>query len=264
MYLQEHNVFSTLVSLINSDDPLASFLQPRVIRFFGSLSTKGDIGITIIEKNNVLQILNKIFESSSKDSKDAILTAIGYIGGSERGILLVNSSNIWNEYTYHLFMEDELRIVALHSLGHLLVNLSKQNVSSSTMEMVRKLVMNFPSRFGGFTNIVDVVMPLLKTPFPELRNASFDVLNGLSSFVWGVQILMNYPGYFEYITNRGTETTKGGKEWKWTIIQSTVKTVEKDHTALDITRFKELELYVKLGAFYFKAENQVEVGEKAQ
>jgi hypothetical protein len=86
----------------------------------------------------------------------------------------------------------------------------------------------------------------------------------MSNHVWGVQLLMSYPGYYEFITNRSTENTKPGKEWKWTIIQTSVKTVSRDHAALDITRTKELELYVKLGAFYHKAENQVDVGEKAE
>jgi hypothetical protein len=59
------------------------------------------------------------------ETKDAIITAIGYIASSERGLLLVNASNIWKDYIYYVFSEDDLRIVALHSLAHLLSSLKQ-------------------------------------------------------------------------------------------------------------------------------------------
>ena len=63
--------------------------------------------------------------------------------------------------------------------------------------------------------------------------------------------------------NRSTEGEKLGKEWKFTVIQTMVGTLTKNTSLIDSTRLRELQLYLKQGIFYVKAENKLEVAEEA-
>jgi 26S proteasome non-ATPase regulatory subunit 5 len=134
----------------------------------------------------------------------------------------------------------------------------RHEFTPNTEKILQKLCLEVPVK-QGTTSIVQLIMPLMHSPFAELRYSLFDALNGLVAHKWGLQEVLNYPGFYEFITNRSTETTKPGKEWKYTVIQTMARTSSKHTDALDITRRKELELYLQQGVFFIKAESRPEI-----
>ena len=58
--------------------------------------------------------------------KDAVVTAIGYVGSTPKGLVLIDATkDLFSEYIYNVHREDELRITTLHSIAYLLTNISK-------------------------------------------------------------------------------------------------------------------------------------------
>ena len=57
--------------------------------------------------------------------KDAIITALGYVGTTPQGLKLIETNKLFTDFVGCIHREDDLRVIALHSIGHLLTNLSK-------------------------------------------------------------------------------------------------------------------------------------------
>ena len=71
----------------------------------------------------------------------------------------------------------------------------------------------------------------LRGPSAECRHAAFDVLRAAaaqrggggdgSDGAWGLRLLFSHDGFLEYLCLRATESTKLGKEWKFSVIEAT-------------------------------------------
>jgi len=95
-----------------------------------------------------------------------------------------------------------------------------------------------------------------KQTLEDLRIASFAIMQKMALHPWGQTEMSNSKEFIDYILNRTTETTKLGKEWKFTIVQTLVKA----HNAENIIPpniFDRLTRYLREGPFYVKTEATV-------
>jgi len=99
----------------------------------------------------------------------------------------------------------------------------------------------------------------LPSPFAELKSAVYDCFNGLAAHFWGFKLLLETPGFYQFILTRNTEELKEVKEWKFTIVQTMNETLKKDKSLLDVTRRKEIELFLKDGVFFVPTENAMQI-----
>lgn len=259
-FLEKANTFGKLKNILDSEDPLASFLIPRIILFFDKLSSKGEMEAQFLEKYSVVSSLKKHLEEGTQEVKETVLTAIGDIGSTNYGLSLLESLNMFEDYFYNLQIEN-LRICFLHSLASLLKNISS-TISPKWNTTLKSLLQEVPTRQEGKENFIKIVMGLISQPFPELRYAIYDCLSSLAKFSWGVMEEIKYPGFFEWMTNRETDDTKAGKEWKFTLIQNVVETTKKNPEILDKVKQVELVHYLKAGIFWKDAEARMEIETK--
>jgi len=259
-YLENSKTLNKLSSILTKDDISNAMLAPKIISFFGDLATKGDLGIELFDKNQLLPIFKTILEEGPAETKAAVITSIGKIGSTSQGLLFLSKSplNILKDYIYFVNVEGDLRIQFLHSVAFILTN-SKDSSSSS---ILKKLIENVENRSRRIETMTTIVMPLLRHPFVEQRYAVLDVLSGLTWHSWGVDQLMKYPGFFEYISNRNSEETKTGKEWQFMIIQNIVRMFDQHPQLFEQEKSEELKRYLKQGLYYVRAESSLEVATK--
>jgi hypothetical protein len=63
----------------------------------------------------------------------------------------------------------------------------------------------------------------LRQPLPEIRIAAFGLLRSLANYDWGIKFMFDHPGFLEFLLHRDSETTKLGKEWKYSIVEAVVR-----------------------------------------
>lgn len=92
-----------------------------------------------------------------------------------------------------------------------------------------------------------------------------DRKTGLTLHPWGVRAMFAYPGFFEFLINRSTDTTKVGKEWKYAIIESLVRNQEENRVreVLDDAASDTLLSYLAQGVFYQRGENATMIASKS-
>lgn len=106
--------------------------------------------------------------------------------------------------------------------------------------------------------------------FPLLSHTAFTFLRvcwlfeGMTGHPWGVKAIFSFPGFLEFLINRETDTTKAGKEWKYAIIESLIRSKDNqvreilDEAALDL-----LEGYLAEGVFYQRGEHTAMTASKS-
>jgi len=260
-YLERAQVLSKLRDLLLAKDGFSSFLVPKVIHFFGELGAKGGDALALLSKYRILPELIKKLDRHSvpKDVLESTLTTIGQIGATVEGIRLLESSGALRPFLSLVTLHGDMRMTSFHSLAFLLKNLSK-TASDQEMDIVHNALTTIQTETGR-NSVNNIVLPVLVSqPFPDMRYAAFDVVAGLASYRKGVEVmLMPYPGFYEFITNRNTENTKEGKEWKYTIIQTMMKTAERSPDIIPKQKQNELTRYLNNGVFYVASEATMEV-----
>lgn len=93
-----------------------------------------------------------------------------------------------------------------------------------------------------------------------IRFASYDCIHGLTTFNWGCELMLKQAGFFDFITSRVSHENKTEKEWKFSIIQSILKT----SSILPISNLTEpkrkiCEEYIRQGVFYIKSESNMDI-----
>jgi len=270
-FLEQSNVLTKLKEFISSSsslnkDSFTNLLVARIVSFLGNFSTKGDYELSLLEKHSIPSTLSFLLKrEKSVELTESLITAIGQIASSNLGLeMLKGYSSLLDELVSFVSSDrNRFQICCFHSLAFMLKKLSR-NSTSSTNQILESLLHRVPKRNGDRTNILNVVLPLLHTnPFIELRNATFDLLDGMASHGFSAEELLNYSGFYDYIKNRSIEETKTGKEWKYKIIQTLLETSNSHASILSSSRRNELENYLKEGVFYMKSEaSMVEVDTK--
>ena len=96
----------------------------------------------------------------------------------------------------------------------------------------------------------DIVLALAGNPMPELRIAAYVLFSNVAKLKTGSQILLAHSKFYEFLIRRDGESTKEGKEAKYTVVKAIYDSEVKGLLADNIVR--AIEKYVKEGPFYVK------------
>lgn len=180
-----------------------------------------------------IQVFYSIIRDAMNNAQQQIvaISSLGSIaGGSDTALSLLLRDSLLLKHYLDFFasdnVSDDTARPIRHSIGHLLAS---PGVSTDLCEQfymaMQQLVME---RTRDTKNVVTRIMELLKTPFAEDRFSLFHVLHGMCHHVWGVRaILSKYPLFVDFITDRSTEPSKQGKEWKFVIVDRILKTTSR-------------------------------------
>ena len=108
--------------------------------------------------------------------------------------------------------------------------------------------------------IMNYMTDLAKKPFADVCNEAFDILVATSAYPWGLQKMLNVPGFFEYLLDRSTAKDKDAKMRKYSLISAICS--QKDVTNIIPTELlKQLRNYVKQGPYYVETTVEVAIDE---
>ena len=151
----------------------------------------------------------------------------------------------------------EVRVAALHAAAAALAGLDLVALPAAAQSIFAAIGTLSPS--GSLP--MELLAKYLATPFDDLRFAVLRLLSEVTRFEWGVEVLQSAPGFVEWLTNRRTETSLTGSDWKFTLVQRLVA-----HPAF--TRVVRAQLqpvlvaFHRQGRFFAKPESHVLVEEK--
>jgi len=186
--------------------------------------------------------------------KITTINVIGVIGSNPRGIKLLKfgvSPNILNKFMdlYHNSVGD-IKIACLQTISCLFgaSEIPTQELSDITYQVYLQI--------GGTPTPLFTLISYAKQTLEDLRISSFAIMQKMALHPWGQTEMTSSREFIDYILNRTTETTKLGKEWKFTIVQTLVKA----HNAENIIPpnvFDRLTRYLREGPFYVRTEAAV-------
>jgi len=254
-------ILTDYLALKKSDAPLSrsdSFLTNKIIAFIGQ-AAKDDESFSFLAHLPFLDILashlDELFTHSKnyfRENTEVSITAVGDIGRSQKGLdLIFSHPSLLRHYTEVMLTDDSAILTcAFHSFG----GLFSRESNSNEMERIYN---QLPAPF------MPHIIKYASKPFEDLRYSVYHFLQGLAYHAWGVKLMMTHPGFFEWITNRKTENTKPGKEWRFTIVQKIV-TRHKDvvENTIGAEKAAELQLFINRGVFFLMPEVALEVATK--
>ncbi|KAL6071779.1 26S proteasome non-ATPase regulatory subunit 5, variant 2 [Balamuthia mandrillaris] len=289
-YLDAAGAFQILHSLLTNESPYASVLTPSIlnliakiaqkVHFFcfvhslllaydfllaGDETLKGDASYDLVFKVPFWEPIHQHLSGEDETCAEAATVAVGLIARTRAGMsaLMGAQSATWRELVSHFrSLRKPLCYSSLYAFGEAM-NCPDEELTEQAFDLAE-------SESGD--SLMRQFMKFLEQPFPDLRNAVFAALQGACTNLWALSTkLFLRPGFFEFITNRSTETTKEGKEWKYAILQTLYKlstaqnkagrppSKELLREAVGSEKYEVVERYLRNGVFYVRGEHQLEM-----
>ena len=126
-------------------------------------------------------------------------------------------------------------------------------VADQTTDLLA-LLESWHSRMASQT--MTLYMDIAEQPFKDIRSALFRVMDAMATQGWAQAQFRDHPTFCEFLLNRSTETTKSGKEGKYTI----VRTLVESPTAMEVmgrVYYVKLKEYAKEGPFFLQVQSAV-------
>ncbi|XP_012280324.1 26S proteasome non-ATPase regulatory subunit 5 [Orussus abietinus] len=253
-YLESQNVLSKLSEKIVSanENPLSNLLIPGLMKFFGK--------VTRYKPNEILSkypaVVTALFEVLN--SEDVIilsdaLDTLGHICSNVEGKYALESFGDCMPNAIKKISElirdspAELRICALNCLT-LILDVKKPEQDNRILTVTK----SWFDLLGE--DPLDIIIPLCRQPFSDIRQASLEVLAVIASQTWGQECIAGYPGLTEFLLDRNTETYKECKEIKYGIIKSLSQAEPDIFDANTMQRFAQ---FISEGPFFVETDVSV-------
>ncbi|CAI2161932.1 15845_t:CDS:10 [Funneliformis geosporum] len=269
IFLERAGTIQSLVDAMaqEDDNDIESVLmQCATLKFFGKLSEieacplltlsnfQGMDFAEIDNKYNILFKMNSYLSSSNMSLKINTINIIGVFGSNPRGLKLLNASvspNILSNFMdlYHNSVGD-VKIACLQSISCLL------GVSEELTPEISDITHQIYNQIGGAPTPLSTLISNVKQTLEELRITSFAIMRNMALHPWGQAEMTNSREFIDYILNRSTETTKLGKEWKFTIVQALVQAPNAENI-IPSNIFDRLTRYLREGPFFVRTEAAV-------
>ncbi|KAK4325454.1 hypothetical protein Pmani_003981 [Petrolisthes manimaculis] len=246
-----------LLSLAETD-PMAALLMPGLIKFFGNVGAVRPWQL-VEQYGSVLVLVLKLAAGSlnlgDPTLQSVAIQTVAHIGSSHDGKLALSKCRSEMDGVMEVLGStlrtgrSEQRVAALEALTQLLT-LQESNMS----EEVARLLETWWAGLDGVN--MEKVMEVTQQPFSDLHCAALGLINTLTNLPWGQHLIHNEPGMVEYLLDRSTESDKAGKEAKWTVVESLVKSPSSPHV-FEEEQLTRLERYYRQGPFYVEAQVEV-------
>lgn len=219
-YLKTSGVIDKLVSLISDapSNPLSDLYMPEAVKFFGKMCHQdGPENVITIFPHFMDTIFGLINENDLVKKKIGIET-IGFLGKSIEGkCVLAKQGNRTTTAVKEIgsIMQaqgTELRLIAINAMCQLLfIDYSQQNddLVNQSLQWFRCI-----SR-----EPVDTILSLCRQPFTNIKCGGFHLVKTLSYFNWGLEALVEFPTFVEFILDRSADTNKECKDARYEAVK---------------------------------------------
>ncbi|XP_066593756.1 26S proteasome non-ATPase regulatory subunit 5 [Prorops nasuta] len=255
-YLDEQGVVRKLAQKVAdaNEDPLTKILIPGLMKFFGNVTRHWPHEI-FSKYPFIITALFEIIQSDDLSLLAVALDTLGYVAFPVVGKYALSTMNdfmvpaLKRMVDIIMKMPTEFKIKGLQNLSAIL-----QVPEDQYDKRICTLTQSW------FDNLCDDPMRFLfdqcQKPFPDIRQASLELLNVLACQVWGKRYIASYPGFIEFLLNRRAESFEGCKEAKFLIVKN-LSDVESD--IFDASTKQKFIEYVQQGPFYIDKDPEVAV-----
>jgi len=276
LYLTDQGVLRDMDKLLNesSSSPMASYLLPGFIKFFGRVSRNQPSNFTENYPNFTNTILSLIENDNNTNTepgmKNLAIATIGHISTSLKGkqklasidgFLHGSPGKITKAIVNCLkYGRTDEKVVALNTFADILSTPENEQDVYTSSELSKAFYICLPK--VGMQNPMDYMFQIIKQPFAEVSEAAYTILQNIGNKTWGVKLFTEEPGLLEYILDRNVAIKKEAKEMKYNLI----KTLQDNPTGMDDNvmppeMLNKLKRYIREGPFYVEAQAEVALGE---
>lgn len=250
LYLQREGVIEYLIDqIVNiNNNPLSFILLPGLIEFFGNLY-KIQPSVFSQQHPEVLHLLFSSYETLDPALLGVIMSTFGKIGSSDEGkrVLAAHETGVvsfFKKTSELIERKDALCVTALNTLTVLMDTRDTELmvVTKSWFEALG------PPALNTITNTA-------RLPFVEMRIAALNLLCAIATQPWGLQVILNAPGLFEFLLDRNVEFDKDCKIAKHEIIKILVGH-ERISQMVSTDVVLKMKQHVNEGPFFVAAELQ--------
>lgn len=249
--LEEKQVPQKLITLLNESDPL---VVPHALKFFYRVNP-------LDLETKYPQVLDKICDYCQSENKQLLDYAVDLIAAIGRG-----------GYAARKVLDNhpDFRQKCLSQLG-LAIKCSDGLIKSRTLRCITDLLeiheddprdescalseSFYSAIIDGKQRMTNQLLALCRVPFMEIRISAMLVVAAIADQLWGQRELAEHPNFLKWILDRSSEACKEGKEAKFEIL----KTLVKSRTT---TRVFKGEDYLKLRADFKNGPFHVGIAEE--
>lgn len=253
-FLEGQNVLKRLAEKIGraEEDPLSSLLVPGLMKFFGSVGRCRPN--EIFSKYPV--VISSLFELIHAEETSLLGNALDTLGHVASGIegkyalqMLGDSMPKALRKISEIIRNspNELRLRGLENLA-LILHLEKQDQDNRILSLTK----SWFDCLGD--DPLGIIVTLSKQPFADIRQSSLLVLATISSQNWGQEYIANYPGFLEFLLDRGAESFKICKDLKFRIVKNLV---DANSDSLAPESLDKLKKFILQGPYHVDQETEV-------
>jgi len=275
LYLEQKGALKDMDNLLGQScsSPMASYLLPGFIKFFGRVSR--NLPTNFVENypnftNTVLSLIaNDTDINNEPGMKNLAIATIGHISTSIKGKQkIAEIDGFLNDKENGKIMKvlvNGLRygatndkVVALTACGDILSSTEQNECLSSEINL--KFYQGLVK--AGLKNPMEHIFEIIKQPFAELAQASYTVMQNIARETWGVSLFTREPGMLEYFLDRNVAMKKEGKEMKYEVIRILQEnSASLDDNIMPPEMLMRLKRYTREGPFHVEAQAEVALGE---
>ncbi|XP_072285447.1 26S proteasome non-ATPase regulatory subunit 5 [Pyxicephalus adspersus] len=258
-YLARQGIIDKISNMIlgADSDPFSGLYLPGLVKFFGNLAVM-DSPQQICE--HYPAFLQKVFDMAEGYETTMIGVAVdtlGILGSTVEGKQVLQKTgprfnNVFKRIGHHAKnAPTELRVRCLDSITFLLF-LPEENHTEDLLSMSE-------TWFTCLSNQpMDLFRNIATQPFPELHCAALKVFTAIANQPWAQKLMIENPGFIEYIVDRTVDPDKDSKDAKFELVKALVKS----KTIAEVfgnQHYLRLRAYLREGPYYVKAISTVAV-----
>uniref|UniRef100_A0A8C1KV63 26S proteasome non-ATPase regulatory subunit 5 n=1 Tax=Cyprinus carpio TaxID=7962 RepID=A0A8C1KV63_CYPCA len=255
-YLAQQGIIDKISNMIIAaeSDPFSSLYLPGLVKFFGSLAIM-DSPQQVCEKYPVfLEVVFSMAINLDPTLTPVALDTLGVLGRTVEGkqVLQKTGSCVCErsaQYTNQKEGSTELRVRCLEALAQLLTLPVEQQTDD--------LLLLTESWFNCLSSQPMLMIRNISTqPFPELHCSALRIFTAIGCQPWAQQLMMDTPGFVEWVMDRSVGTGKEAKDCKFELVgallsSSSIQEIFGAHNYL------KLKTYLNEGPYYVNAVSSV-------
>ncbi|XP_056409161.1 LOW QUALITY PROTEIN: 26S proteasome non-ATPase regulatory subunit 5 [Hyla sarda] len=258
-YLAQQGVIDKISNLIvGADaDPLSGLYLPGLVKFFGNLALV-DSPQQICE--HYPAFLKKVFDMATGQEPTMIGVAVdtlGVLASNIEGKQILQKAGsrfieVFRRIGHHARSSPtELRVRCLDAIASIMFLLPDDHTDD--------LLAMAESWFRSLsTQPIETFRSMAAQPFPELHCGSLKVFTAIANQPWAQRMMIDSPGFVEYIVDRSVDPDKDSKDAKFELVKALIgaKTTAE---VFGNQHYLRLRAYHREGPYYVRAVSTVAV-----
>ncbi|XP_051534216.1 26S proteasome non-ATPase regulatory subunit 5-like [Myxocyprinus asiaticus] len=256
-YLSQQGIMDKISNMIIAaeSDPFSNLYLPGLVKFFGSLAIM-DSPQQVCEKYPVfLEVVFNMVMNLDPTLTPVALDTLGVLGGTVEGKQVLHKTG--EKFTSVLKRintvasegANELRVRCLDALAQLLTLPVEQQTDDLLLltELWFKCLSSQP---------MVMIRNISMQPFSELHCSALRIFAAIACQPWGQQLMMDTPGFVEWVMDRSVGTGKEAKDCKYELVGALLST-SSIQEIFGSENYLKLKTYLREGPYYVNAVSSV-------